>query len=51
MSWLLDKKRPDGTYPFKWRGSLQTDVRETFRRVREQQPQKVCQIKPRERKA
>ncbi|HXM80623.1 MAG TPA: hypothetical protein VN929_01730 [Burkholderiales bacterium] len=33
----MEPRRKDGTFPFKYRDSVSTDLRETFRRVREQQ--------------
>lgn len=36
-TWLLDKKRSNGTYPFDYRSSVNTNVAETFRRVRQEQ--------------
>lgn len=45
-TWLLDKKRPDGTYPFQWRGSVDTDVAETFKRVRQEQQTQQPNVRP-----
>lgn len=50
MSRLLDKRRADGSYPFEYRSSAATDLRETFRRIREQQQARTAnlrEIKPR----
>ena len=34
---LVDPRRKDGTFPFEYRNSASTDIRETFKRIREQQ--------------
>lgn len=51
MSRLLDKRRADGTFPFEYRSSAATDLRETFERIRKQQQARTTEnlreIKPR----
>jgi hypothetical protein len=47
----MDPRGKDGTFPFKYRDSVSTDLRETFRRALEQQAAeaaapKVRQINP-----
>ena len=36
-AWLLDPRRKDGSFPFEYRNSASTDVRETFERIRREQ--------------
>lgn len=44
---LMDKRRKDGSFPFKWVPAIETNVAETIRRAREEQarkPQPIARI-------
>lgn len=46
MSRLGDPMNKDGSFPFKWTPSHNTDVRETWRKAREKQEAEAAKVRP-----